>query len=193
VAGKTSNVTASVHQRLLNMAKDSSQPFNEVLQHFANERFIYRLSKSPHAHKFVLKGALMFAVWNKSRSRSTMDIDLLGRIDNDIETIMAVIKDVCLMDVEEDGISFHENSVKAERITEGAEYEGVRIRVRGGLGNTRLSLQIDIGFGDFVVPGPHKITYPTLLDFPPPVVQGYTIENIIHKRSRQKEPMARIC
>jgi len=182
VATKIKNTAASVHQRLLNKAKESSRTFNELLQHFAIERFIYRLSRSPHADRFVLKGALMFSAWSTSTSRPTMDIDLLGRIDNDIETIVAVIKDVCLMDVEEDGMSFHENSVKAARITEDAEYEGVRVRVRGGLGNVRVSLQIDIGFGDFVVPGPHKITYPTLFDFSPPVLQGYTMESTIAEK-----------
>lgn len=176
------NTGASVHQRLLNKAKESSRPFNELLQHFAIERFIYRLSRSPHADRFVLKGALMFSAWSTSRSRPTMDIDLLGRIDNDIETIVAVVKDVCLMGVEKDGMSFRENSVTAARITEDAEYEGVRVRVRGGLGNVRVSLQIDIGFGDFVVPGPDSITYPTLLDFPPPVLQGYTMESTIAEK-----------
>jgi hypothetical protein len=55
MAGKTKNIAASVHQRLLNKAKESSRPFNEILQHFAIERFIYRLSKSPHADRFILK------------------------------------------------------------------------------------------------------------------------------------------
>jgi len=67
--GKTKNIAASVHQRLLNKARESSRPFNELLQHFAIERFIYRLSKSPHAGKFVLKGALMFLTWTGSMSR----------------------------------------------------------------------------------------------------------------------------
>jgi hypothetical protein len=56
--GKTKNTAASVHQRLLNKSRESSRPFNELLQHFAIERFIYRLSKSPHADRFILKGAL---------------------------------------------------------------------------------------------------------------------------------------
>lgn len=86
MASKIKNTAASVHQRLLNKAKESSRLFNELLQHFAIERFIYRLSRSPHADKFVLKGALMFSAWSTSKSRPTMDIDLLGRIDNDIET-----------------------------------------------------------------------------------------------------------
>lgn len=69
------NVAASVRQQLLNRARATNRPFNEVLQHFAMERFLYRLAKSPYAEKFVLKGALMMRVWNVPVSRPTMDID----------------------------------------------------------------------------------------------------------------------
>lgn len=72
------NITASLRQRLLNKARETGRPFNELLQYFAMERFLYRLSKSPYANDFVLKGALMLIVWNAPLSRPTMDIDLLG-------------------------------------------------------------------------------------------------------------------
>ncbi|MDO8691348.1 MAG: nucleotidyl transferase AbiEii/AbiGii toxin family protein [Dehalococcoidia bacterium] len=174
MAANIKNTAASVHQRLLNKAKESSRPFNEFLQHFAIERFIYRLSKSPHADRFILKGALMFLAWSGLRSRPTMDIDLLGRIENSLEVIVVAMKEACGMDVEVDGMSYNTETVTASRITEHAEYEGVRIRVQGSLGNARVSLQIDIGFGDVIVPGPCKVAYPALLDFPAPELNGYT-------------------
>ena len=173
--GKTKNIAASVHQRLLNKSRESSRPFNELLQHFAIERFIYRLSKSPHAKRFILKGALMFSAWTGSMSRPTMDIDLLGKIENSLELIVTVIKDVCAMEVEGDGIVFHKDTVTAARITEYADYKGTRVMLRGNLGSIRLFLQIDIGFGDVIVPGPRKVEYPVLLDFPPPKLDGYTM------------------
>jgi hypothetical protein len=109
------NTTASAHQLLLNKAKESSRPFNELLQRFANERFIYRLSKSPHVDRFILKGAQMLSVWSGPGSRPTMDIDLLGRIDNSLEVIAAAMKDVCEMDVEADGMFFNAETVAAMR------------------------------------------------------------------------------
>jgi len=87
------NTSVSVHNRLRNMARESSRPFNELLQHFAIERFIYRLSKSPHADRFILKGALMLSVWSGPASRPTMDIDLLGKIDNSLENIETIMSD----------------------------------------------------------------------------------------------------
>lgn len=179
MARNIKNTAASVHQLLLNKAKESSRPFNEFLQRFAIERFIYRLSMSPHADRFILKGALMFSVWIGPGSRSTMDIDLLGRIDNSPEVIVAVMKDVCEMDVEADGMSFNAETVTAARITEDAEYEGIRVRVQSNLGNARISLQIDIGFGDEIVPGPSRVAYPALLDFPSSELNGYTMESTI--------------
>jgi predicted nucleotidyltransferase component of viral defense system len=176
------NIAASVHQRLLNKAKESSRPFNELLQYFAIERFIYRLSRSPHADKFILKGALMLAAWYGTASRPTMDIDLLGKIDNSLEVITAAIKDACLVDVEADGLSFNDETVEAVRITEDAEYEGVRVRVHGSLGKTRVSIQVDIGFGDVIVPNPSTVSYPTILDFPAPTFKGYTMESTIAEK-----------
>jgi hypothetical protein len=182
MAAKTKNVPASVHQRLLNKARELSCPFDEILQHFAIERFIYRLSKSPHADRFVLKGALMFSAWTGSMSRPTMDIDLLGKIENNLELIATVVKDACDTEVDNDGIVFHKNTVTATRITEDADYKGVRILLRGNLGSIRLFLQIDVGFGDVVIPGPGKVKYPVLLDFPPPELHGYTMESTIAEK-----------
>ncbi|MFC2158721.1 nucleotidyl transferase AbiEii/AbiGii toxin family protein [Acidobacteriota bacterium] len=176
------NISASVHQRLLNKAMEASRPFNELLQHFAIERFLYRLSKSPHSNKFILKGALMFSVWGGSVSRLTKDIDFLGNIDNSPDVIVAAMKDVCITKVEADGVDFNSETVTTDRITEGADYEGVRVRIQGSLGNARVAIQVDIGFGDLVVPHPKQIIYPRLLDFPSPELSGYSMESTIAEK-----------
>lgn len=176
------NTAASVHQRLLNKARESSRPFNEILQHYAIERFIYRLSKSPHAEKFILKGALMFSAWSGLGSRPTMDIDLLGRIDSSLDVIADVMREACVVAVEADGMTFNGETVTTARITEDAEYEGVRARIQGGLGSARVHIQVDIGFGDVVVPGPTEVIYPSLLGFLSPVLRGYSMESAIAEK-----------
>lgn len=133
------NIPESVHRRLLDKARESSRPFNELLQYFAIERFIYRIAKSSYANRFILKGALMFSAWSGALSRPTMDIDLLGKIDNKLDTITAAIKESCLIEVEKDGIYFDAETVDAIRITEDAEYEGVRARVHGNMGNQAIN------------------------------------------------------
>lgn len=136
------NIAASVRQRLLDKARETGRPFNELLQYFAMERFLYRLSRSPYANKFVLKGALMLMVWEAPLSRPTMDIDLLGRIDNNIKTIVEVTRQICRHEVEPDGIVFDATDIEAENIAEDADYEGIRIRFRGSLDTARFIIQI---------------------------------------------------
>jgi len=176
------DMAASVLQRLLNKARKSGRPFNEILQYYAMERFLYRLSKSQHANTFVLKGALMFNVWRGPLSRPTMDIDLLGRVTDDMESIIAALSSVCAQEVEPDGLFFEPDSVTGERIIEGANYEGIRIRLRGNLGTARVVIQVDIAFGDIIVPYAMTADYPTILDLPVPSMQGYSKESAIAEK-----------
>jgi len=115
------NVAASVRQQLLNRPHEKSRPFNELLQHYAMGRFLYRLAQSAHVDRFVLKGALMMLVWQVPVSRPTMDIDLLGFVDNDVDTVVGVIRVICGLQVEDDGMVFDPGTVEGGRIAEDAE------------------------------------------------------------------------
>ena len=119
---KVTHIATSVRQRLLNKARATDRPFNELLQYFAMERFLYRLSRSPHGEKFVLKGALMLAMWEVSLTRPTKDIDLLGHVPNDIDRIVSAVKEVCAQEVEPDGLDFDQDGVRG-----GADRRGGRI------------------------------------------------------------------
>jgi predicted nucleotidyltransferase component of viral defense system len=173
---------ASVRQRLLNHAQANGKPFAEVLQHYAMERFLYRLSVSPHTDKFLLKGALLLTAWRAPISRPTMDIDLLGRTDNAIEAIVELMREVARFDVPDDGISFDPASFSGAVIREDADYAGVRTVFRGTVDTARVHMQVDIGFGDVVTPGPEQLTYPTLLDFPAPILSGYSRETVMAEK-----------
>jgi hypothetical protein len=116
------NIAASVHQRLLNKAKEIERPFNELLQYYAIERFLYRLSRSSHADKFVLKGALMFTAWRAPQSRPTMDIDLLGRTDRNVDAIVSIVREVSDEVVGADGLDFDSSSVRGSLILEDANW-----------------------------------------------------------------------
>jgi predicted nucleotidyltransferase component of viral defense system len=176
------NIAASVHNRLLNRAKESDRSFNELLQYYAIERFLYRLSLSAHTERFILKGALMLMVWESPLSRSTMDIDMLGKMENSVDKIISIVQEVCRQEVEPDGVIFDPGSVQGQRITEDADYEGVRIRFRGSLATARISMQLDVGFGDVVFPSPELKSYPTLLDLPAPIIRSYSMESAIAEK-----------
>jgi hypothetical protein len=176
------NIEASVHARLQNHARTTKRPFQELLQYYAMERFLYRLSKSPHRSRFVLKGALMLYVWDAPLARATKDVDFLGRLDNSLEKLQRVVREVCAAEVEPDGMVFDPATVRTERIKEDADYEGVRIRFVGLLGRARVTMQVDVGFGDVVTPGEESISYPALLDFPAPELSGYPRETVVAEK-----------
>lgn len=176
------NLPASVRQRLLNLSREQRRPFQEVLQLYAMERFLYRLSQSPLADRFVLKGALMLQVWQAPQSRPTMDIDMLGRMDNDPDTLLERVRAVLQVETTADGLSFDVDALRAERITEDADYQGVRIRGQASLAGARVPLQIDIGFGDALVLPPQLLPYPTLLDFPAPELLCYSRESTVAEK-----------
>ncbi len=176
------NLPASVQARLQNRARETKKPFQELLQYYAMERFLYRLSKSPHRSRFVLKGALMLYVWDAPLARATKDVDLLGRLDNSLENLARVVREICTTDVEPDGMAFDPATVKTERIKEDADYEGVRVRFVGLLGKARAAMQIDVGFGDVVTPGDETIIYPALLDFPAAELSGCPRETVVAEK-----------
>lgn len=180
--GELKDLSASVHRRLLNKSREEGRPFNELLQYYAMERFLYRLSKSPYSRKFILKGALMLTVWNVPVSRPTSDVDFLASIENNVDTVVSVVKEICTQKVESDGITLDADSVTGEVIAEVAEYQGVRVRIRGNLGPAKVNVQLDIGFGDRVVPSPVSFAYPVLLDMPVPRLRGYSRESLIAEK-----------
>ncbi|MCL4222466.1 MAG: nucleotidyl transferase AbiEii/AbiGii toxin family protein [Phycisphaerales bacterium] len=180
--GNPTNIAASVHARLMNLARAEGRSFNDLLQFYAMERFLYRLSRSDHAAKFILKGALLLRVWDPGAYRTTRDIDLLGRMASDVDAVAAAIASVCRERVAADGLEFDAASVRGERIVEDAEYEGVRVTFPGRLGNARVTMQIDVGFGDAVTPAPKQVAYPVLLDMPAPRLRAYPPETVIAEK-----------
>lgn len=177
-----SNVAQSVHQRLLTRAHKEDRPFNELLQHYAIERFLFRLGQSSHAEELLLKGALLLRVWNIPMARPTMDIDLLGQTDGTPEALTAILRDCMTLKVEDDGMQYGPESLTTEAITLDADYQGWRIRFKASLGNARVTMQVDVGIGDVAYPEPVWIDYPVLLDQPAPHLLVYAPENAIAEK-----------
>ena len=178
----TRDLAASVHRRLLNHARATGRPFNEVLQYYALNRFLYRLSQSRHREHFILKGALMLAAWDAPIARPTRDIDLLGRLPNLPDMVAGAMQDLCDVAVEEDGLVFDAASLSVEQTMEGAHYQGVRVRLMGYLGKARIPMQIDVGFGDALVPAAEEVRLPSVLDLAPATILGYSRESVIAEK-----------
>jgi predicted nucleotidyltransferase component of viral defense system len=175
------NLSASVRQRLLNLATERKEDFGLVLTRYGLERFLYRLSISPHRDGFVLKGALLLQLWTAETYRPTRDLDLLGRALSDIN-FRKVFTEVCSQNVEDDGLTFLPGTIRVERIRDEEAYEGVRVRVEARLGDARIPLQIDVGLGDTIVPASEELEYSTLLEFPAPKLHAYSKESVIAEK-----------
>ena len=178
----TGNLSASILARLLTLAKQRGDDYNLLLNRFGMERLLARVSMSPHADRFLLKGALLFALWYDTPHRPTRDADLLGFGPDDEANLIATFRDIAAMDLG-DGIVFDPDSVKADAIREDNTYGGTRITLVARIGSARCALQIDVGFGDAVTPGPQTVAYPTLLgDFPAPTLRVYPVYTVIAEK-----------
>jgi len=176
------NLVASVRQRLLNRAREKGEDFNLVLTRYALERLLYRLTRSQYTGRFVLKGAMLFAVWGGQVHRPTRDLDLLGYGEASERVLATIFKHICLTNVEPDGLVFDADSVRVTEIRGDQEYEGQRVQLVANLGNAQIYLQVDIGFGDVVTPDVEEIEYPTLLDFPAPRIRAYPRETVVAEK-----------
>lgn len=192
------NLPASIHDRLLNTAKNRGQPFNNLLQYYVIERFLYRLSISKYANQFVLKGAMAIIQMDATFPRATRDIDLLGVIDNSVPFLEKVFRVICAAAIEEDGLVFIPESVVGAPIKANDEYPGVRIKFKANFGNSTISMQADIGVADKIYPAARKKTYPSLLGnkgftikvYEPETMLAEKIQTLVYKgqiNSRMKD------
>ncbi len=178
----TGGLAASVQARLLNRAKERGEDFSLVLSRYAVERFLYRLSVSPDRDRYWLKGALLFDLWFDVPHRPTRDADFLGFGPADAEALATTVRDICAI-AGGDGMVFDPASIRIEAIREQAGYGGLHVRLTGLLGKSRCSVQLDVGYGDAVTPGPEEIVYPTLLDDQPaPRLRAYPRATVVAEK-----------
>jgi hypothetical protein len=183
MSGKpANNLVASIRQRLLNISKERGEDPNLVFIRYVVERMLYRITRSKHSNQFVLKGAMLITAWTGRPHRPTKDLDLLGFGDSSSERIQQIFHDICKVEVEPDGLEFNTESIQVTEIRGGLEYPGQRVKLEARLGNARINVQIDIGFGDTVVPEAIEIEYPTLLDLPALHIRAYPPETVIAEK-----------
>jgi predicted nucleotidyltransferase component of viral defense system len=179
---KPKNLPASVRHRLRNLASDDGTNFDQILRRYANERLLYRLLSVVDDDQFVLKGAMLWTVWEGKPRRPTRDVDLLCADRATPPALRKLIRAACTASVEPDGVVFDAAAVTARGIREGQDYKAVRIHGSARIESARLPLQIDVGFGDAVTPAPLLAILPPLLRFPPVRMRMYPPETVIAEK-----------
>lgn len=176
------NKAASVRAKLMNIARAEKIDFDFLLLRYFQERFLYRLAISEFSDRFILKGGLLLICLKMPKSRPTKDIDFLAKeIKNDPVELEYIFKSITAISCN-DGVKFISSSLISEQIKENVDYEGIRIKIDATLGQARKKLQMDIGFGDVIIPRAMRMEFPTLLEEKPPRIKVYSIESIISEK-----------
>lgn len=181
MAKGTSNLAASIKQRLLNLARAEGRVYEVVLVRYALERLLYRLSISDQRDQFILKGGMLVTLWIESDNRETRDADFLGYGDADQEKLRAVFADMMSIEAD-DGLKFDVESLTATAIREEMEYGGVRLRTTAYLERSRIPITIDVGFGDALATAAPSFAYPSLLGMESPRIRAYPPATVIAEK-----------
>ncbi len=177
------NPAHSVNARLKNLAfQAGAVDFDYYFLKYAFERFLYRLSLSPHAENFVLKGSAVFSVWMGPLFRMTRDTDLACRGPCDAEFLKRAFHEICRQECLEDGILFDMNSMEIEEIKKEDKYKGLRVVLRARIDQAQCRLQFDVGFGDFIFPPPEICEYPVLLGGAAPKLRIYPCYTVVAEK-----------
>lgn len=177
----TGKSAASIRDRLLNLAKERGENFDFILNQYAIQRLLYRLSVSEYRDQYLLKGAWLFSIWAEESHRPTRDADLLGFGDNDVETLIGVFRSICSLKVD-DGLEIDIDSLHGVEIKEDAMYQGVRITGYAYLAKARIAIQVDVAHGDAVTPEAEEVEVPVFLDLPSPKVRAYPVYSVIAEK-----------
>ena len=177
----TRNMAASVRHRLLNISREQREDFQLILIRFALERLIFRVSQSEYRDQFVLKGAMLFQIWSRESHRPTRDVDFLGQGEHSESRCREIFETLCSIDGD-DGLVFDATSIQVATMKEEEKYQGIRIKLNAFLASARIPIQVDIGLGDAITPGPVEIDYPTILDFSAPRIKSYPRETVVAEK-----------
>lgn len=171
----------SIRRRLRNELRARGEDLTLGLPRYAVERFLYRLGRSSHRERFVLKGATLFAIWGTAY-RPTRDVDFTGYGSADPEDVISAFREVCNTQDDVDQLVFDTETITAEPIRDGSEYHGLRIKIRARLGESEIPVQVDVGFGNAIVPGPEETEYRTILGDAPPRILAYPRESVVAEK-----------
>lgn len=181
-SSRRKNTAVSVRDRLLQLARRRGEDFQLILTRYALERLLYRLSQSEYRDRFILKGAMLFALWDDQPHRATRDVDFLGFGDSSEDAVRDTFRTLCNTNVANDGLVLHADSVRVDRIRDVMEYGGMRVTLLGELAGARIPVQADIGFGDVVTPEPERVEYSTLLGSLAPLLRAYPRETVVAEK-----------
>ena len=165
---------------LQNQARRQNRGTQELLTMYIVERWLSRMSRSPYAEDFILKGGMLLASFGTRRPT----VDALARnMASDEETVARRVADIAAIEDPDDGVEFLPDTATTAVIRDDALYSGVRVTMTARLVTAQVKLRLDINFGDPVTPAPRTVVLPSLRPDAPPIrVLGYPIETVLAEK-----------
>src|SRR5258708_5185931 len=166
---------------LQNRARSERRGTQELLTLYVVERWLARLSASPYADKFVVKGGMLLAAYNARRP--TADLDALARSTiHDREAIVSLVSDIARLPLD-DGVVYQTQTATSRIIRDQASYAGVRIAMDSAIATATVKFRLDVNFGDPVTPAPSRVSLPALRPGMEPVrVLEYPVETVLAEK-----------
>jgi predicted nucleotidyltransferase component of viral defense system len=174
----------SIIAKLTNLQRETGKSHQYLIDRFAQERFLYRLSTGIHRDRFVLKGGLLITALTDRFYRATHDIDVRAIAENDPSAVKAMMLEAIAHDVDDDGMMFDLQAMAIEPIKAQGDHRGLRLRIPARLGKSaRAHIQMDMGFGDVVLLPYEEFEYPVLLtEYAVPVLRAYSVESVMAEK-----------
>lgn len=151
----------------------------EYLARHVLESFLERLSKSPFAESFVIKGGVLLAAYDVRRATKDVDSAVVGEVLT-VEFLLEVAKTLLSIDAN-DGVEILSDSVTAQEIQIGGDYPGFRLQFTAQVGSARIHGGWDVTTGAPIVPAPSRLFLPRLIGEPIPLL-AYSREAILAEK-----------
>lgn len=174
------DVAGAAYFDLQKLARSTGRPTDELLQLYALEGFLDRLSVSAHREHLVLKGGVLLAAFDVRRPTRDIDFAATSAL-GDPGVLNAMIGDVIAVP-KADGLVFDQDAIDVDPIRTTDPYPGLRARVAGGLSRAKIRFHIDVNIGDPILPPPSPIEIPRLLGGDPISLVGYVRELVLAEK-----------
>jgi hypothetical protein len=166
---------------LQNRARSERRSTQELLTLYVVERWLARLSASPYADRFVIKGGMLLAAYDARRP--TADLDALARSTiSDTQAIVSLVSDIARLPLD-DGVAYQTQTATSRIIRDQASYAGTRIAMDCAIATATVKFRLDVNFGDPITPAPSRVSLPALRPGMESVrVLGYPIETVLAEK-----------
>ncbi len=163
-------------------ARRTGEDVQQVQTLYVLEALLARLAASGHRDDFVLKGGVLLAAFAARRPTKDIDLQATG-LENDANAVAARFREIALIALP-DGVVFDTQALTASVIRDVDEYAGIRVKLVGELGSARVTIGIDVNFGDPIWPSPSLIEVPRIVDLgqPPVTLLGYPITMVLAEK-----------